>query len=103
MKVSEQKAQYEKLLSMSQHVIRECDAEAKRLRKIADIFRNMAEQYDAMAEETDKMKRAVPIADEHLPAGRPVWLWQIQRCPRANEAVRPERSLVVHRAAAAIP
>lgn len=64
MKVSEQKAQYEKLLSMSQHVIRECDAEAKRLRKIADIFRNMAEQYDAMAEETDKMKRAVPIADE---------------------------------------
>ena len=63
MKVSERTAQYEKLLSMSKSVIRECDAEAKRLRDIAINFRNIAEQYDAMAEETDKMKRTVPIAD----------------------------------------
>lgn len=63
MKVSERTAQYEKLLSVSKSVIRECDAEAKRLRDIAINFRNIAEQYDAMAEETDKMKRTVPIAD----------------------------------------
>ena len=63
MRVSEQTAQYAKLLSLSKSVIRECDAEAKRLRDIAITFRNMAEQYDAMAEETDKMKRAVPTAD----------------------------------------
>lgn len=63
MKVSERTAQYEKLLSMSKSVIRECDTEAKRLRDIAINFRNIAEQYDAMAEETDKMKRTVPIAD----------------------------------------
>ena len=31
MKVSERTAQYEKLLSVSKSVLRECDAEAKRL------------------------------------------------------------------------
>lgn len=57
MKVSERTAQYEKLLSVSKSVIRECDTEAKRLRDIAINFRNIAEQYDAMAEETDTQTR----------------------------------------------